>query len=52
MFLRIAVSSPTTKPGHLMRSHGQRRRGIDQNKRPRFAEIYGGHTTMLHDPKC
>ncbi|CAL9001489.1 unnamed protein product [Prunus brigantina] len=19
---------------------------------PRFNEIYGGHTTMLHDPKC
>ncbi|CAL9000508.1 unnamed protein product [Prunus brigantina] len=19
---------------------------------PRFTEIYGGHTTMLHDPKC
>ncbi|CAL9016661.1 unnamed protein product, partial [Prunus brigantina] len=19
---------------------------------PRFAEIYGGHTTMLHNPKC
>ncbi|CAL8990260.1 unnamed protein product [Prunus brigantina] len=42
MFLRIAVFSPTTKPEHLMHSHGQRRRGIDQSNGrdlPRFMGV-------------
>ncbi|CAL9009068.1 unnamed protein product [Prunus brigantina] len=42
MFLQLAVSSPTTKPEHLMHSHGQRRRNLDQSggrDLPRFMGV-------------
>ncbi|CAL9000369.1 unnamed protein product [Prunus brigantina] len=35
-----------------MHSHGQEAQSPRSGRWPRFAEIYGGHTVMLHDPKC